>query len=174
MHNRHDKVSTEWAGVQEDPSDVVASVARKFLTAMSMKPGTRNDRDKLWQKIETIVDSGSENGKQLGYLDVPRTTSVLWASAGGALHPFGLVLWLNCYAWCLLAYKADIRHISMALSLKGTKSRDVWYNERNDSCIRGRRCLYLRSKKTSCVLPHDRIFLQQILSASTTDVIVCG
>jgi hypothetical protein len=72
--------------MQEDASDVVTSVARQFLTAMSVKPGTRNEKDKLWQRIETIVDPEVKDGKQLENFNKPRTTSVLWASAGGALQ----------------------------------------------------------------------------------------
>lgn len=69
--------------MQDDAADVVTNVARKFLTAMSVKPVTGCDGDPLWQKIESIVDHRSDSGKQYEEKDVPRSTSALWASAGG-------------------------------------------------------------------------------------------
>lgn len=70
---------------EEDAADVVTNVARKFLTAMSVKPGT-SGTNSLWNKIEGMVDYGSESGKQSGDMESLRSTSALWASAGGAMQ----------------------------------------------------------------------------------------
>ena len=70
--------------MQDDAADVVTNVARKFLTVMSVKPATGSGGDALWQKIEHIVDHRSDSDKQSEEKDMPRSTSALWASAGGA------------------------------------------------------------------------------------------
>lgn len=76
--------------MQDAAADLVTNVARKFLTAMSVKTGTMTHRDSIWQKIESMVDNDVD-GRQLDDLDKPRSTSDLWASAGGVLHTFCLL-----------------------------------------------------------------------------------